>query len=311
MNLIDRYIFAVQQYTPAAQQQSVADDLRDHLENEVDALSDGQPTEQDVAALLRRFGSPEQVAQRYAPRPQPVKPEQMPKYMLVLRYVIAIAFGLTLIKSYFAVIASESFHLSQFISQFIFRFIDLGLFGFAVVTLIFWVLNLRPQPQDKWDPQSLPEAGRPWQRISLSDIVSDIAEGIFILLLLWYNVWGPEVLSAYNDSVMIAPALADWRIGLSVLVAVAITKQLWLLRKPYWTARLLSINLLMSAIYIVVFGYLASLPEFIIFGSQATLWLSPDWINQLIRGLLALVAVIYLVKIVRDGRRLWLLQQSI
>ncbi|KFZ32057.1 hypothetical protein IDSA_05130 [Pseudidiomarina salinarum] len=310
MNLIDRYIFAVQQYAPAAQQQSVADDLREHLENEVDALSDGQPTEHEIAGLLQRFGSPEQVAQRYAPRPQPVKPEQMPKYMLVLRYVIAVAFGLTLIKSYFSVIASESFHFSQFISQFIFRFIDLGLFGFAVVTLIFWAINTRPQPEDKWDPHSLPEAGRPWQRIRLSDIVSDIAEGIFILLLLWYNVWGPEVLSSYNATMMIAPGLADWRIALTALVAVAIAKQLWLLRKPYWTARLLSINLLMSAIYVVVFGYLASLSEFIIFGSETTLMLSPEWINQLIRGLMALVAVIYLVKMVRDGRRLRQLRQQ-
>ncbi|MCK4724290.1 MAG: hypothetical protein KAT29_00735, partial [Anaerolineales bacterium] len=70
MNLIDRYIYAVGRQLPRKNRADIQAELKSTLIDTLEARSEGEPSEEQVVALLTEFGPPEKVAASYWPESQ-------------------------------------------------------------------------------------------------------------------------------------------------------------------------------------------------------------------------------------------------
>src|SRR5450756_2942242 len=95
MKWVDRYISAIGDRLPAKQRKDIETELRslilDALEGRTGKATDF--SEEDELAVLREFGRPEVVAQRYAPSPRYlIGPRLYPIYLIVLRILVIVSF---------------------------------------------------------------------------------------------------------------------------------------------------------------------------------------------------------------------------
>ena len=91
MELIDRYIYAVGRRLPKKLRGDIEKELRSLIMDELDAnTKGGEVSEEDVAAVLTKIGSPDAVAAQYGGRPQHlIGPDLFPLYKLVAAIVFA------------------------------------------------------------------------------------------------------------------------------------------------------------------------------------------------------------------------------
>jgi hypothetical protein len=88
MELLDRYLKAVQFWLPSEQKQDIiaesSEDLRSQIEDKESEL--GRPlNEAEVKAILKKGGPPMLVAQRYLPQRYLIGPALFPMYWFVLK----------------------------------------------------------------------------------------------------------------------------------------------------------------------------------------------------------------------------------
>lgn len=82
MDLVKRYIAAVQRELPDTKRDEIGRELKANIMDQLDALAEkqGALTDADIAEVLKRMGRPRTVAQQFAP-PQPlISLEYMPLY---------------------------------------------------------------------------------------------------------------------------------------------------------------------------------------------------------------------------------------
>ena len=89
--LLDRYVYAVRKLLPRAQRDDIASELREILQSQVDeegaqALRPLQ--DEEIAAILRRYGRPHEVALRYGSRQYLIGPDVFPSYVVALKVVL-------------------------------------------------------------------------------------------------------------------------------------------------------------------------------------------------------------------------------
>lgn len=245
-NLIDRYIYDVGRRLPAKNREDVQLELRSALqdildERSIDAADPAQ--EERVVEVLREFGEPHKVAAGYNVRRFIVGPELQPTYWLVLRIS---AFGVTvgqLVRLIVAFSQGEGIGIGDVVSGFVGGFLT----SFAVVSLIFAILEYflpdldLPQQAD-WDPRTLPELTRDYDKINVFEIcVELIFTTAFIYVVNAFSGWNlPEQLTGGgNAAAVVAQLIAavqpfiPWITGLAVMgIAIRIV----LLLRGRWTA---------------------------------------------------------------------------
>lgn len=101
MEIIDRYVHAVGQYLPHRLRADVEAELRSLLAESVQerALAGGTTATEDLAtAVVREFGSPKEVAARYAPDPQYlIGPRLYPVYVVAVKVMLPILAALVVV----------------------------------------------------------------------------------------------------------------------------------------------------------------------------------------------------------------------
>src|ERR1700722_9531659 len=91
MELLDRYLRAVEFWLPKEQRGDVIDELSDDLRSEIDdkrAAAGRAPSEDEIAAILKERGHPMLVAGRYLPQQYLIGPTLLPLYRFVLRALL-------------------------------------------------------------------------------------------------------------------------------------------------------------------------------------------------------------------------------
>ena len=89
MKLIDRYMSAVSFYLPARRRDEITRELRANILDKLENLAEQRGwavTEQDVSAVLKELGHPQQIANSFLPAQQLVTAELFPFYRQVLGY---------------------------------------------------------------------------------------------------------------------------------------------------------------------------------------------------------------------------------
>src|SRR5690606_15989614 len=99
MDLVKRYIAAVQRELPDAKRDEIGRELSANIMDQLDALTEqqGEINDADVAALLKHIGHTRTVAQQFVP-PQPlISQSYMPLYKNTLFMVLSILFLLQVV----------------------------------------------------------------------------------------------------------------------------------------------------------------------------------------------------------------------
>jgi hypothetical protein len=198
--LVDRYLQAVRFWLPKSQRQEdliaeLGEDLRSQIEEKESEL--GRPLEQEeIAAILKRCGSPMVVACRLGPKRYLVGPTLYPIYTFVLKMVL-----LWILVPVFLFIvgpvnlASNNGDWGKAIVNTIG---DLwgGLFiAGGIITLVFVILERTHALggiECKWDPQKLPPVRKQERKTSLVQTACELIFALFglvwLLLLPHYPV---------------------------------------------------------------------------------------------------------------------------
>jgi hypothetical protein len=158
-DILDRYLLAVKFWLPKAQQQDIlaelAEDLHSQIEEREAALG-RKLSEDDLAAILKRRGSPMRVASGYLPAQRLVDPAIVPLYRFVLKivllWIMLPLFAIGLIGPLF--FSDHPGRVALLVCAEAFR---AGFMAVGIVTTVFLMLDrFHFNAVDKWDPRTLP-----------------------------------------------------------------------------------------------------------------------------------------------------------
>lgn len=317
MELVQRYVSAVQRYLPEEQQAAIGRELSADIADKIAHQSEEagrRLTDSEIAALLQQWGHPRRVASQYVPPLPLVSSELMPLYWQVLKLVLALLFVWQVLGASMALLQAEQLRPVQFILQLTVGFFDEAATAFMVITLIFYAQQFGGPlqgwvQQAKWQATDLPPVERPWQQIGLGDSITELATTGFLLLLFWYPLWMPaETLAGLR--VVLSDVVQQQRPVITVLLLLSVAFSIWCWLKPYWQQAKLWVNLALNLAFICLLVWLASL-DAIVAGTAQPLpeLLELSDINRVLKHSAWLVGLYLLYETGRDLYRLWQLKK--
>jgi hypothetical protein len=263
MELVERYVAAVQRELPESKRQEIGRELNANIMDQLDALKEqqGQLSEDDVAAVLKQMGRPRVVAYQFIPPKALVAAEDMPLLKHTLYMVLGVLFVLQVIGATTHWMGSSDGNLIRFLLQLAAGFMADACFAFTVIVLSFAAVNgsghkLGNCPGKDWSPKELPKADLGWQHISLTDIFTDLATCLFLLVVIWYPLWmSPAEFAArsvtFTDTALL---MLQW---FSPVVALSVLLSLWQLQQRIWSRSLLLSSIAINAAFTVFLVVLA------------------------------------------------------
>jgi hypothetical protein len=265
MEMIDRYLQAVKFALPQAQRDDIIRELRDSILSQVEEKEAemGRPLNEDEQAeMLKKLGSPMQLASRYRKQQYLIGGPLFPVYWRVLKAALALAFVVLAAASIATAAAGKTLTESLAV---LLRYPGVALMTFAWITLVFSALEFfgaRFQVKESWDPRKLPPLVKTDPHKSRFELIAQLVTqtlfGLWWLAGLHYQylVFGPGVAFLHFGPV--------WRTiyPLFVLLVVVdlglITSRLiW----PRWTQGGQVSRLVTSALGIIVLYFLMGAPE--------------------------------------------------
>ena len=311
MDLVKRYIAAVQRELPDAKRDEIGRELSANIMDQLDALTEqqGEISEADVAALLKNMGHPRTVAQQFVP-PQPlISPGYMPLYKNTLFMVLGILFVLHLVEVTTHWLSSANMGLIGYGFALFGGFVDEACFGFTSITLAYWLMS-RQQPvansgcSANWQPEKLPPAGPGWQHIKLQDIFTDLASYIFLLVVIWYPLSMSAEQLAQSSLLLSSNVRLILQYSTPVIV-LGIVHSLWQLQQRLWSRNMLASHVLINATIAVIALYLASTSPLLELNAER--WYGVSNLQQLERSAMITLVIIALFpawEALRDTLRL-------
>ncbi len=207
MELMERYLYDIGRRLPAKQREDIVKELRSLLQDALDARCAGRaPTEEDVAAVLRDFGSPTEVAARYAGERYLIGPRIFDLWWLVLRIVVLCMLGGLLV----ALGVSLAFDTATLesalkrIADFFASAVTSVFTAFGYVTVIFFLIERARRDkgakekleQKIWDPKDLPRVP---VRVDRVGPVGPVVAMVFTLFAMWLFNLHPELIMVFRS----------------------------------------------------------------------------------------------------------------
>jgi hypothetical protein len=265
MELIDRYLEAVRFWLPEAKRQEdllaeLGEDLRSQVEEREAEL--GHPlAAAEMAAILKRCGSPMMVAGRLGPKRHLIGPGLFPIYGFVLKMVLL----WILVPVFIFIVGPVNLANSggDWGSAVVSTLGNLwsGLFIAAgMVTLVFAILertSAHLKAECPWDPLKLPPVRKDERKPSLLKAVCELGFGFFGLIWL--------LLVPHNPGLILGPAAAFLKAGpmlhtfyipIVLLSVAALLRSAITLARPQWTWFPLLSQLLQTVFTLIVLNYM-------------------------------------------------------
>lgn len=244
MELLDRYLQAIEFWLPKRQRQDIiaelSEDLRSQIEEKETELG-RKLVDAEVEAILKRCGSPLAVASRYRPQQYLIGPTLFPIYRFVLavlligcvvpRFLIWLAFLL--------VDPGQRGYLHMenlWVTVLYFAFFTTLAFAIAERS------GVKLEALDTWNPRKLPPARDPNRILRFGSLLEIAAALVFNV---WFvSLFRPRpVIDLYGTQLTLAP---EWRIffwSFLLLAAANIAIAGVNLFRPYWTRLRASLRL--------------------------------------------------------------------
>ena len=160
-DLVERYLATVERRLPEKTAKDITAELREALEATLDAKAaelGRRPSTDEVADVLKAFGAPAVVAARYEGRMHLIGPVLYPWFWPAQRAAIGITVAIFVVLAAIRSLASDN--PIQAVLQSIEKVLGWGLAAFAIVTLVFVLVERTGDPvklvEKFWDPKSLP-----------------------------------------------------------------------------------------------------------------------------------------------------------
>ena len=328
MTLVDRYLRAVRDHLPRADQDDIINELADSLQSRIEdeASSRGRPLlEAEEAAILKEFGHPMAVAARFRGDERSVTfggrligPELFPAYMKVLAVNVAI----TLLIAAIALVAG-----SPIWSGFLGILVPLAI-QFTIVTAIFvWIDRRWIRDPDGWDPRTVNSMGPDVDVSTLDGIANQLLGkahtravsvatsvleiGVTAVVLTVALQFAPPERIGFMEP---GPGWRDvyWP-GIAILVAAFITPVVNLVR-PRWTRFRVASHLAVDLAVIVLGIVSLALGTWVLLADPATATAQEmdvvNGINTIARISIAATVVLTAVTAALELRRLLRMRES-
>jgi len=259
MNLIDRYIYQVGRRLPKGQRADVEAELSSSFQDTIDDRYQGKPSQDEVVALLKEFGSPEQVAASYRPSTQYlIGPQLYPTFKIVVgAVVLALTIGLLVVNVIGGLFGpSETNDILEQILKGVGGYFQAILSAFGSVVVVFAILQRFEvdfeEHEAEWNPLDLPDV-KDYDVVGRGETVAGIAFGVVFLILL--NVFSDRIglVIIFGQEPLLIEIVQDNLIWLNLAILLGIGLNVILLWQGRWhlVTRLAKIAIDLLWLYII------------------------------------------------------------
>lgn len=288
MSWLERYTFAVKSHLPAEVRQDVADELLSDLEDEREYRAEAlgrDLSDDEIKSLLKERGHPLLVAARFQPHPTLVSEELYPLYLLLLRWVVAAIALVQVVLAGVSVLNQAEPNVWQLIPQLGWNILHTSLYGFAWLTLIFYLFGESISLTDffkNWQPDSLPRVTAQGEYISRTGSAIEVV--IMAYFIAWLNHIIPQSLGDNPIELIFSPQWFHLLPWINAVLIASLSMSLSKLLFPYWTRRKIAVDLALYIPAIVILAIIYQWDSSLIIrigtGEDAKQW---DISNGLIR----------------------------
>src|ERR1700724_1367998 len=245
MELLDRYLQAIEFWLPKRQRHDIlaelSEDLRSQIEEKETEL--GRKLEDaEVEEILKRCGSPLAVASRYRPQQYLIGPTLFPVYRFVLA-VLLIGSVVPRFLIWLAFLLVDPAHRSYLHME----NTGVTVLYFAFFTTLAFAIaersGVKLEALNTWNPRKLPPVRDP-NRISRFGSLFEIAAGIVSNVWFVAIFWPGPTIDFYRVRITIAPMWQVFFWSFLFLAAANVAIASVNLFRPYWTPRRASLRLL-------------------------------------------------------------------
>jgi len=300
MTLVDRYLRAVRDHLPRAEQDDIINELADSLHSRIEdeASTRGRPLlETEEAAILKEFGHPMAVAARYRNDERSVTfgrrligPELFPTYMKVLGVNVAI----TLLVAVIALIAGGGPLLSTIYGGLVPIAIQL-----TIVTAVFVFIDWRfVRDPDGWDPRKVASMGPDVDFSTVDGIARQLIGPAYprlvkvttsileigllaVALTAWLTFGMPDRIGFLAPG----PGWRDLFVAVTVVIVLSLLTPVVTLVRPTWTRFRVAAHVLVDVASITIGAVSLSLGSWVVLADPATA--TPDMVGlvELVNGI--------------------------
>lgn len=240
MDLIERYLAAVERRLPEKDRADIVSELRDVLYSQAEEKEASLGRKLSVGEtedLLRRMGHPYVVGARYGTVQHIIGPEVFPFFWPALRMVLIFVLVAGMVDAAADVASGE--RLGSAIGQAAGQFWMAAVFAFGVVTLVFMVLEhyqVRYRFFDKWRPRDLPRALARRPR-SWFDSAAELAANLVFLLWWTGRIDFSSLWRGHDDGVLrlaLSPMWDAFHTPILVYILAGVALNLAELLRPAW-----------------------------------------------------------------------------
>jgi hypothetical protein len=249
MNLIDKYITEVGKQLPRRNRADIEAEIRSTLEDMLEERTQGKGPEDEatVMQVLKEYGSPQEVAAKYKPYQYLIGPRLFPIFEKVVRIVLAVVAGVSLI-GLATSLAQSGLTGPEFASA-IGKWIG-GLFtgliaAFGNIVIVFAIIE-RTKAADEfekeakeWDPKDLEREQDP-DEVDRADHVATIIFSTLALVV--FNLY-PDLLSirymsngVWVSMPILTPTFFSFLPWINLLAVLQIIFSSFMLGQKYWQA---------------------------------------------------------------------------
>lgn len=257
MEILDRYLHAIEFWLPKRQRQDILAELSEDLRSQIDekATELGRKlNDAEVEAILKRCGSPFQVALRYLPQQYLIGPTLFPVYrfaLIVLLMGCVVPRCLIWLGFLIADPAHRGYLHMENLWDTVFYFAFFTTLAFAIVERS----GVKFEGLDTWNPRKLPPVRDP-NRISRLSGLFEIA--MIVVFILWFvsMFWPRPVIDFYGAQLTLAPVWNIFFWSYLFLAAFNLAIASVNLFRPNWTQQRAGLRLLSDVIGGALFCWL-------------------------------------------------------
>ena len=255
MSLIDRYVAEVSRHLPSESREDIEKEIRSALEDSIEEVTEKSQkpvSDEIVSAVLKQFGDPELLAQKYSPRKRYLIGRTWDDvYIQVLKRVLGTALPIVwLVQVLVQYQASERF--GQVLIQSFGTTFNIGIHVWFWVTAIFVILEhggFKPSELDgskprEWTPDQLPALPEKRQ-ISYTDAITDLMTSLV-------SIVGGIILLSISPEILHPAFLKVWIPIFLVIAALIFIHDLFKLKIGNWTKSLTLTNVILGLGWIVL-----------------------------------------------------------
>lgn len=290
MKYIELYLAEIERRLPQRNREDILKEIRSTLMDMVDDQnpdSNQAPDEETIKKVLKDFGSPRKVAQRYNKHNYLIGPNLFPTYLQVLKVVLIIFAGFSLLGLIIAVVSQPTPDRSMFeaIAESIAGLFSSLFAAFGIVTLSFAGIERTTPEQWKvkveqeWQPDDLVKE-KDRKRVKFTEIAFEVTFTLIFIVLIngFLDRIGIYYLS--DGSWVSSPVLNEnfqryvpW---ITTNAALGILLDLYLIRKGYWDAAATIGKVFINALAIALSFVILTGPDFITIDASALQGLNFD-----------------------------------